>query len=172
MLKNVKVLVVVGVVLLFIVFMIAISISLIQPKKKAQTKPKGSPLQTINIAGNEKLTKLMRYKVSKYSFLPFMDFEATPEGTIKNGDVQQPLPAPQTYEKNKAKVIYLPLPDIFEGTVETASSIDEYRQAKKDIVIEIKKQGINTCDLNIYWVRPVKVDIKVFKLEDVRTDGC
>ncbi|MBI2021488.1 hypothetical protein HYS93_01230 [Candidatus Daviesbacteria bacterium] len=163
--------IIIGAVLLIIIFLMALSMTLVKPKPKAKPSPSPSP-KGVSLVGNDKLNKLARFKLNKYKLLPLLKVDATPSAVINDNNQDQALPATRSYQIEKAKVTYLPLPDLFEGSVENAKTIEEYRLAKKQVVLDLRNQGINVCDLNIYWVRPKDVPIKDLQLEDIKSDGC
>lgn len=95
----------------------------------------------------------------------------------------KPLPSvkpglmPQTKFEDKSKNIRI---DYSEGTsaywvyIET-SSVDDYIQKRKEAVDQLKKLGVDTCDISkTFWPLPseVKNKIKGKDLDEIRNFTC
>lgn len=143
-----KALVIVIVVLL--VFTIGYLFNRLRTAQKTQERPAVAP-----------------FEQAKYEMLPLLQREE--EASLSG---QSTAPPPRVYTYWKATVAYLPLPDLFVGSVDSAESLTEYRLAKKLIVAHITEKGINVCDLNIFWFRPEAVAKEDLTPQDVRSDGC
>ena len=130
--------------------------------KKTKNKIEGSPVP-IGETVLENNVDILRFKRAKYTFLPLTEDEASGSGQSKPD---------YSYYLGLAKVSYLPLPNIFEGTIEKAISLEQFRVEKKAIAEDLKEQGVLVCDLHIYWVRPKTVEIKDLTIDDLVSDGC
>lgn len=115
---------------------------------------------------SKKATQANPYELAKYSITQFLKEE--PESTRS----AQQLPPLRSYAFWKAKLIYFPLSDDFQGHVESAQTIAEYRQAKELLIRSLIKKGIKVCDLGIHWIRPFNLKVEDFTVEDGLTDGC
>lgn len=120
-------------------------------------------------------SRVLEFNTTKGKLLPLLkpdtEFIATPPAYVRP-EAETKVPTPASYEYGKAKIVYLPLPNIFEGRVDSAENIQDYRLNKKAIVEILTRSGINPCDLEIYWARPPVVDKSEFTPEDMRTDSC
>lgn len=112
-----------------------------------------------------KLTEEQKFDLEKAKLLPLL--QATPSASVKDSA----LPRQQQFILGKAKIIYRPLSNEFEGQVE-AGSLEEYRQEKKALINYLQDAGINLCSLNVYWSKPDNIPKEDFPADDYATLGC
>lgn len=124
-------------------------------------KPSIQPTPAPKVIKMSNISEQLKFKRVRYQVMPLLKEESS----------SPTVPAPRSVQVGRAKLVYLPLPNIFEGRVE-AETIEQYRQAKKALVEELQEKDIKVCDLNIYWVRPKPVSINELTSADIKTDGC
>lgn len=136
----------------------ALLLLILRPFFLKQSSP---PTATPKMIKMSNISEQLKFKRARYQVTPLLKEESS----------SPTIPAPRSLQVDRAKLVYLPLPNIFEGRVEV-TSLEQYRQAKKALVEELQEKDIKVCDLNIYWVRPKQVPINELTSADIKTDGC